>query len=500
MQRAGRSHLFAIFTVGIVPAFFLAACGAGGELGASGEATSGLTAQVSPSTSRGTWEGWGTSLAWWAQQFGDRDDLADLMFTLDTVTYQGTALPGLGLNIARYNAGASSWNSINGQTMVASPNIKRATQMEGYWLDWFSTNPTSSSWNWWVDSKQRNMLWKARDRGANHFELFSNSPMWWMLSNHNPSGAAAGGDNLQSWNYQQHAVYLATVAKYAHDHWGFNFQTVEAFNEPSANWWKATGTQEGCHVGASIQAQVIQYLRAELNSRSLTSVGVSASDESFYDQARATWDSFAANTKSAVSRVNVHGYQYGGGRRDLLYSSVAASDKKIWNSEYGDGDASGLQLASNLNLDMVWLHPTAWVYWQVVDGGGWGLVQGDRNSGVLGPINTKYYVMAHYTRHIREGATVLDSGDGNTFAAYDAPKRRLVLVTINYGTQQTISYDLSRFRTVQGDGGLVRRWETQIKGSERYGYHADTNLNGKKFSCPFPENTIQTFEIDNVDR
>ena len=38
------------------------------------------------------------------------------------------------------------------------------------------------------------------------------------------------------------------------------------------------------------------------------------------------------------------------------------------------GDASGMSLASNLNLDMRWLHPTAWVYWQVLDGGGWGLV------------------------------------------------------------------------------------------------------------------------------
>ena len=34
-----------------------------------------------------------------------------------------------------------------------------------------------------------------------------------------------------------------------------------------------------------------------------------------------------------------------------------------------------MSLASNLNLDMHWLHPTAWVYWQVLDDvGGWGLV------------------------------------------------------------------------------------------------------------------------------
>ena len=35
---------------------------------------------VLTSHSYGAWEGWGTSLCWWAKIFGDRDDLADLFF------------------------------------------------------------------------------------------------------------------------------------------------------------------------------------------------------------------------------------------------------------------------------------------------------------------------------------------------------------------------------------------------------------------------------------
>ena len=42
-----------------------------------------------------------------------------------------------------------------------------------------------------------------------------------------------------------------------------------------------------------------------------------------------------------------------------------------------------MSLASNLNLDMRWLHPTAWVYWQVLDGWGWGLVSGFSDSTTL---------------------------------------------------------------------------------------------------------------------
>ena len=54
------------------------------------------------------------------------------------------------------------------------------------------------------------MLQKARDRGATRFELFSNSPVWWMLRNFNPSGSG-NSDNLRSDAALVHAMYLAKV-------------------------------------------------------------------------------------------------------------------------------------------------------------------------------------------------------------------------------------------------------------------------------------------------
>jgi len=108
-----------------------------------------VTTTIDSKSNWGTWEGWGTSLAWWAQQFGNRDDLADIFFTLKQTKFNGETLPGLGFNIVRYNAGACSWNTIDGEKMVVSPNVKRSRQMEGYWLDWKSSDPASSSWNWY---------------------------------------------------------------------------------------------------------------------------------------------------------------------------------------------------------------------------------------------------------------------------------------------------------------------------------------------------------------
>jgi galactan endo-1,6-beta-galactosidase len=456
-----------------------------------------MTVAVDPGADYGRWEGWGTSLAWWATVFGDRDDFADLWFTTKTVTYRGTALPGLGMNIARYNLGACGWNNVEGQTMVASPNIPRFKQIEGFWQDWRNEDPASSAWNWSADGPQRAALVKATQRGAMS-ELFANSPMWWMCLNHNPSGAANGGNNLQSWNYRRHAAHLAEVAKRAKDSWGVTFRTVDPFNEPSSDWWRADGKQEGCHIDAGVQRTVLRHLRDELNKRGLTSTWISASDETSYDLARTTWNSFDSATRALVNQVNVHGYQGSGGRRDLLHQDVRADGKVLWNSETGDADGTGLTMASNLCLDFRWLHPTAWVYWQVMDPtAGWSLIHYDGNTLQPGNVQTKLYVLAQFTRHIRPGMRVIGTDAGNAVAAYDPATRRLVLVAVNTGSAQTITFDLSRFGTVPS--ATVPRWSTATSGSgDRYTQRVDMRPDGKLLRVPFAAGAVQTLQIDGV--
>ncbi|KAH9897096.1 glycoside hydrolase superfamily [Xylariomycetidae sp. FL2044] len=461
------------------------------------------TTTLAPSSTFGTWEGWGVSLAWWAAAFGTRDDLASLFFSLDDTTYDGASVPGLGLTIARYNAGACSWNTIDGEAMVESPAIIASRQIEGYWLNWDSTDPTSSSWDWTVDSNQRTMMQKAAALGADTFELFSNSPMWWMCTNHNPSGSNDGtSDNLQSWNHNQHAAYLATIAEYAAANWGIIFASVDPFNEPSSSWWSGTsGTQEGCHIGARTQADILPHMRSELDARGLSGVLVSASDETSYDLAVTTWNTLVSSGVTGdVGRINVHGYQGASGRRDTLYSLAQSSSKALWNSEYGESDATGSSLASNLILDFIWLHPTAWVYWQAIDGGGWGLIDGDNDALTLGAVSRKYYVLAHFTRHIRPGMTILDGGSDYTVAAYDAVSQTLVIVAVNWGSAQYLNFELSGFATPGSDGAPVSRWSTIIgdDAGQEYVSHSDTYVSGTKFWSYFETNQIQTFEVAGV--
>ncbi|KAH9478643.1 Endo-beta-1 6-galactanase [Psilocybe cubensis] len=456
-----------------------------------------FTSTIDPTSNRGNWKGWGVSLAWWGKIFGTRDDLADIFFTRNSVSFSGSTLPGLGLNVVRYNAGASGSNSYNGSSM-ASNNILPSRKIDGYWINWGSSDPTSSSWNWSLDPNQRAMLTKAKSRGANYFELFSNSPMWWMCQNHNPAGAKGGGENIQSWNIANHAVYLATIAKYAQTNWGITFTSVEPFNEPSSNWWTDTNNQEGSFFSIATQKTVISNLRTELNNRGLQSTLVAASDENTYDIATSTWNSFDSTTRNNIGRINVHGYQDTGGRRDLLYNAAQSAGREIWNSEYGDSDATGKLLAQDLLMDFNWLHPTAWTYWQAIDVSGWGLIVGDLEGNTLSSVAKKYFVLAHFTRHIREGMRILDTGNNNVAAAYDSANQKLIIVAANFDSTQYINFDLSKFSRYPSSGTLIPRWSTHMGSSENYATYSDTFMSGTKFWSNFDQNVVQTFEVSGV--
>lgn len=472
----------------------------------SSSARADYTLKVNPDEVRtASFDGWGCSLAWWSNQFGtsaQADTLADICFSSKSVSWQDVILPGLNLNIVRYNVGGGGGGAqIDTSKEQVSPNMPAFKNMIGFWRNWFNADPASDSWNWNADPQQRSMLGRAKARGVNLFEFFSDSPSWWMCYNHSTAGSDNGGDNLQSWNYDQFARYMATVVKYARDNWNIAVNYVEPFNEPSANWWKYPSTQEGCHFEVSTQKTVLNSLRSELDSRALQSVGLSSSDENDMDTAYNTWTALDADTQNKVTKVNVHGYAgldpYRGTGRQRL--RAAAGNRKLWMSEYGDNDGSGITMADTILRDMNELRPDAWVYWQPYDSGGWGLIQSNPGDNWIGPANRKYYVLAQFSRHIRPGYSILGSDDHNTVIAYSAKLSKLVIVTVNFSNAQTIRYDLSAFSRMSGP---IKAWVTTtapgngVPDSKHQAFTA--NLNGKRFSLRCQPNAVYTFEISNV--
>ena len=244
------------------------------------------------------------------------------------------------------------------------------------------------------------------------------------------------------------------------------------------------------------------------------------SDESTNDMAVSTFNSLGSTALGQIARINVsvhaprcnldtlltrplpdlqvHGYQYGSGRRDTLYSLASGAGKKLWNSEYGEGDATGVQLVSNLLLDFRWLRPTAWVYWQALDGGGWGLIDADNESGRLGNANQKLFALANFARHIRPGYRILDGGSDNVVAAWDSSARKLVIVAANWGSAQYLNFELSGFATRPANGTVVQRWSTILGSGEQYKQYSDTTISGTKFWSNFATNQLQTFEVTGI--
>jgi galactan endo-1,6-beta-galactosidase len=502
----------------------------------------GVIVAANPGETRvSSFDGWGTSLCWWANQYGGEPGefgasmLADLFFGTGNVQAGApgkppfvllrTILPGLGMNIVRYNiGGGGNGGRIDDNTIeLISPGnpIGNPHYLTGFWIKWGDGDSNVDDpqyWDWNADASQRAMLTMARDRGANIFEFFSNSPPWWMCDDHCASGGVEPViSNLQSWNHAQFARYLATVVKYARDHWDIDVEYVEPFNEPTPGVWllyipdHGWANQEGCNFPYPIQTSIINNLNDALAGAGLSqTVGIAVSDETGVGEAIATLGALAADSAqplSKVAKINVHGYSgtdttpYRGSLRPNLRALwlIAAPQAKMWMSEFGDSDPSGMTMATSIMLDMTELQPSAWVEWQVIDPS-WGFFASPdpQEGGVIGPVYAKYYVFAQFSRHVRQGCRIIGNSDPNSIVAYNPATQKLVVVTLNLDQPRWVSYDFSALAQVAGP---VDRWETVTLGAHTakgYVHATDTVLSGKSFRFRCEANAVYTFEISGI--
>lgn len=388
-----------------------------------------------------SFDGWGTSLAWWANAFGNTSDsnqLAELCFTTNTVNFRAVNVPGLGFNIVRYNMGASD-PAYRITDTLTSKTIPQHKSIAAFQLP-SATGTNTTSWNWSVDTAQRNMLLHAVKRGANQIEFFSNSPPWWMCRNESATGWIDGGENLKLKYENAFTEYLATVAAHAENNWGVKVNYLSPFNEPSAWWWKSPGKQEGCHFKTNTQRQVIRSLSASLQKHKLCSTALSASDENDMDTALKTWNELGSDYQALVSKLNVHGYSglapYRGKGRIQLRQAVG--NRSIWMSEFCDKDPTGQTLARSIILDINELKANGWCYWQAIDGGTWGLLRANYQENQVESVNRKFFVMSHFSRHITPGAQILKSPHKDLVSAWRPGDRKLVLVHLNEESTQPL--------------------------------------------------------------
>lgn len=405
---------------------------------------------IDPKSSGQAFEGWGTSLYWWANVVGKwpnsntTRELLDLFFSREK---------GLGLNIVRYNIGG-------GETPEPT-TLRPSRAIPGF-------APAPGKWDPDADAPQRRILLAAIERGANIVEAASNSPPWWMTISGSVTGARGGGNNLRPDMEEAFADYLTDVVKLYRDKYGVRFRTLDPMNEPFSDWWKPGITQEGCAFDLQAQQRILTKTGALLLEKGLGDTSLSAPDANSIDETCEALRRYAPDVLRMISQVNTHSYH--GNERRLLSRLAAAAGKRLWMSEYGvsigrhdhQSMATGLVLARTIMSDLNQMRAVAWVYWQVAEPeprvNNWGLVHIQSNGPEGHWITRAYYVFAQFTRVVRPGCTILKTADADTLAAWDPGTRNLSIVALNETDEpRQVLYDLKSLGPAQA---TARCWRT----------------------------------------
>jgi O-glycosyl hydrolase len=379
-------------------------------------------------------EGWGTSLCWWAHVVGgytNREEYADLAFKQ------------LGLNIVRYNIGG-------GENPARSNTMEFRARLPGF-------QPEPGKWDWNADANQRWMLRAAVARGANHVVAFANSPPHWMTHSGSVTGAKNGADdNLRPEFEAPFADYMAIVVSNLTVLDNVKFDTVTPMNEPSANWWELGHRQEGTHMSVAQQKRMINLIRPALDRHGVRATIVASED----NDERSTYEcisAYDAATLSNISHIVTHTYTANASAQ--LRQLAEATRKSLWVSEYGDGDRSGLMMARRIRNDIVEKHAQAWIYWQFADNAGaWGLVNNrldGRDSNFR--LTRKFHVMAQFSRFIRPGCQIIAADDEHSLVAFDSAQRQLIIVAVNDSrSSRSLTYKLNGFKTTTEKANMYR--------------------------------------------
>ncbi|HEY1790497.1 MAG TPA: glycoside hydrolase [Verrucomicrobiae bacterium] len=435
------------------------------------------TAVINPNSLVVTnFQGWGTSLCWWANVIGsypNRTNYVDMAF--------GT----LKLNIVRYNIGGGQNPAIN------YPSQGYRTKMAGF-------EPTNGVWNWNVDTNQRWVLQQAEARGANLVDAFANSPPWWMCVNSNVDGANPPTNNLQVDCETNFAIYLATVVSNLTVLDGDHFNYLTPMNEPNGSKWNYTNeSQEGCDMTPAQQARMINDLYAELKTDA-PSVGIDAAEDVDPEQTYLDLTGYSSYSSTALGDValfTTHSYSFTGAAN--LKSEASSQKKALWLSEDGDNDGTGLTMARYIYNDIAVMGARAWCYWQVVDSSsGWGFFANSllatTNSGYtpVYSINQKFYAMGQFSEFIRPGCNFLSVNDTNTLAAWNPANSNLVLVLVNNGSSFNVTYNLNDFPS--------EPWQVSVSqtasGESMVTLPSPTVVNGQ-FTEAIPANSVTTFVL-----
>jgi O-glycosyl hydrolase len=436
-----------------------------------------------------TFEGWGTSLAWFANSLGGWSDTTTQGYLMQALFSPSN---GLGLNYLRYNIGGGDNPNCGtaGYYACITPSYHA---MPGY-------EPTSGTYNWTVDANQRWVASTAQSMGANLFEAVSYSPPYWMTNSGTSEGGVSGAANLASGYFGTgsgtFADYLTTAVNEFNTNFGITFHHLEPLNESGQTLWAAGDTkQEGCAFTQSGQEEIIQNVQNSLTSKGLVTQ-VAAMDEyqegvlnSTAQTAANEFYGYNATTQGDMTALNTHGYSSTIGSVAVA-TSAQHYGKRVTVSEWGSGDSTGQDLSNQILADIYLTRPVAWTIWQP----DYPELMTINYTGESYTVNEAYYVFEQYTKFVRPGFQFIAIGDPQALAAFDQQTKTLVIVAQDWGASaRSATYNLANF-TSMGTTAAVY----QTSATESFASLNNVAVANNSFSYSLPAGSVTTFVITGV--
>lgn len=248
----------------------------------------------------GKFEGFGASGAWWAQEVGGwdhidsssglavRDRISQLLYSKEK---------GIGLRTYRYNIGAGSAHSGNGD--IGNP-LRRTESFDA----------GEGKYDFSRDKNAVYMMKQAAADGADEIILFVNSPVERLTKNgwSHLCKWQIMRDNLAFRNYKAFAAYCLDVTEHFVDE-GLPVKYLSPINEPIWIW---NGGQEGCHYSPLSAALVMKCFAEEMNKREkLRDVrlsGVESGDVRWFNKSYTRALMFFRSVRERIDAVDVHSY------------------------------------------------------------------------------------------------------------------------------------------------------------------------------------------------
>ena len=378
-----------------------------------------------------TFEGFGTSSAWWSQTIADEEtarEIARLLYDDET---------GLGLDIYRYNIGGGEKENPDCRIW----DVNRRT--ESFYV--FNKETGEYEYDFSRDANARRMLDMAVEYGAKEVILFCNSPHFSMTA----SGHASGGlteyaSNLPKENYAAFVDYVLTIADWFVAQ-GYPVTAISPINEPMWKWGGDWVGQEGCHYTADETVEVLELFALEMQKRNspykLSGPESGQLSPEYYEYIDKFFESEILN--DFCDTYSGHSYWIDNNywvKTDVGNKfATQYPDKKLEMSEWCELPLkidsttieSGLYMANIIAQDLNLMNAVSWQSWTAVNGDGlMEIINGEL------VIYSRYYAYKQFSNFIKTGmkrVDILDSFEGNSKIVSTAfkDKNETVIVLIN---------------------------------------------------------------------